>query len=67
MNQQDLGSGHVYGAFMVAAVLALGQGLSVPSIAVAQPGQPVILAMGQWQGIDSFHQSQVQSHSGPAS
>lgn len=58
MNWQDLGSARVKGARMVAVVLALGQGLSAPSMAVAQPGQPIILAMGQWQGIDSFHQTQ---------
>ncbi len=58
MNQQDLGSGYAWSAFIIAALFALGQGLSAPSIAVAQPGQPVILAMGQWQGIDSFHQTQ---------
>ncbi len=58
MNQQDHGSGYVWAALMVATVLALGQGLSAPSITVAQPGQPVVLAMGQWQGIDSFHQTQ---------
>jgi hypothetical protein len=58
MNQQDLGSGHVWGVFMGAAFLALGWGLSVPSTAVAQPGQSVILAIGQWQDIDSFHQTQ---------
>jgi electron transfer DM13 len=58
MNQQDLGSGYVWSAFIIAALFALGQGISAPSIAVAQPGQPVILAMGQWQGIDSFHQTQ---------
>jgi len=43
---------------MVAAFLALGWGLSGASTAVGQPGQPVILAMAQWQGIDSFHQPQ---------
>ena len=39
---------------IVAVVLALG--LGVPS--AAQSGQPTILAMGQWQGADSFHQAQ---------
>jgi hypothetical protein len=58
MNQQDLGSGHVWGALIIAAVFALGPGLSAPSIAVAQPGQPVIVALGHWQGTDSFHQTQ---------
>ncbi len=58
MNQHDLDSGHVWGALMVAVVLTLGLGLSAPSLAVAQPGQSVILAMGQWQGIDAFHQTQ---------
>ena len=43
---------------MVAAILAFGWGLNAPAMAVAQPAQPVILAMGQWQGIDSFHQTQ---------
>jgi len=41
---------------IVAVVLALG--LGVPSAAVAQSGQPTLLAMGQWQGADSFHQVQ---------
>ncbi len=58
MSQQDLGSGRVWRVFMVAAFLALGWGLSGASTAVGQPGQPVILAIGQWQGIDSFHQTQ---------
>ena len=38
--------------------VALGLGLGVPSGAVAQSGQPVVLAMGRWQGADSFHQVQ---------
>ncbi len=58
MNQQALASSGVRGARMLAAILALGRGISAPSMAVAQPGQPVILAMGQWQGSDSFHQTQ---------
>jgi hypothetical protein len=58
MNRQDLDSGRVWGVFMVAAFLGLGWGLSVSSTTVPQPGQPVIRAMGQWQGIDSFHQTQ---------
>src|SRR3989442_185709 len=41
---------------IVAVVLALGLGVS--SEAVAQSGQPTLLAMGQWQGADSFHQAE---------
>ncbi len=57
MNQHRLRSWHMWGAAVVIAVVALGWGLGAPSGAVAQSGQPVILGMGQWQGIDSFHQA----------
>src|SRR3989442_14976950 len=43
---------------IVAAVVALGVGLGLPLGAVAQSGQLVVLAMGRWQGADSFHQVQ---------
>ncbi len=58
MNQHRLSSWHMWGAAVVIIVVALGWGPGAPSGAVAQSGQPVILAMGQWQGIDSFHQAQ---------
>jgi hypothetical protein len=57
MTRQGLRSMQLWGVAIVAAV-ALGWGLSAPSEALAQSGQPVILAMGQWQGVDSFHQAQ---------
>jgi len=40
------------------AVVVFGCGLNPPSRVLAQTGQPSILAVGQWQGIDSFHQAQ---------
>jgi len=58
MNQNRLSSRWAWGVAIVAAVVALGWGLSAPSGAVAQSGQSVILAMGQWHGVDSFHQAQ---------
>lgn len=57
MNRQLLSSGQMWGAAIV-AVVALGWGLSAPSGALAQSDQSVIMAMGQWQGADSFHQAQ---------
>jgi hypothetical protein len=57
MNREHLRSEQLWAAAIV-AVVALGWGLSAPSGALAQTGQPVILAMGQWQGVDSFHQAQ---------
>ncbi len=47
----------MWGAAIV-AVVALGWGVSWPLVAFAQSGQSVILATGQWQGADSFHQAQ---------
>lgn len=43
---------------VVAVIVASGWGTVAPPWAVAQSNQPVILAMGQWQGADSFHQVQ---------
>lgn len=58
MNQQHPSSRWAWPVAIAAAVVAFGWGLGAPSGAVAQTGQPVILAMGQWQGIDSIHQAQ---------
>jgi hypothetical protein len=57
MHRHLLSSERVWGAAIV-AVVVLGWSLSAPSGAFAQSGQSVILAMGQWQGADSFHQAQ---------
>ncbi len=57
MTSQRLSSGQLWGKIIV-AVMALGWWLIAPSCALAQSGQSVILAMGLWQGVDSFHQAQ---------
>jgi hypothetical protein len=57
LSYQRFNSGQIWGAVIV-AVMALGWELSAPSAALSQSSQSVILAMGQWQGVDSFHQAQ---------
>jgi len=58
MKQHRLRTWHMWGAVVVITAVAVGRPVGAPSGAVAQSGQPVILATGQWRGIDAVHQAQ---------